>query len=545
MFKPDNPNVVLVGCGDNGLLRTTSISDNPVKWSQRRLATSQWYQDGSGNTLNQFIYHLAFHPQNANTVIASAGTRNVRPNDVGQGGLLKSNLAGAGGPEDWEIIAGGPSVVGGGTFAGLPDAMIQAFVFDVKDDRLGVFVAARNRGIYYARINTNGTLDPAFNSGEFVQITDPELTNLIPSSVGRHHNYSRLVFDPDVSTNHLYVARHWPGGGVFRLELKNDRTNFDPADCIERVDEVIRGRYTGGTEPTDFTGDKNVATDVINLLVTSTHVWAGVTSGHLPTTKDSPGENYTGGLIRWTKPTPPTPNNPNIWVIGGENKLPPSDPTSMTMAIGGLAQDPISSNIIAVTYRFSLRENNSADSDNSKLKGEDNYKLMSLWEITQNGQQLQVTRLSNSFTQHQWPDAGTMAFFPNTPDKIIMPTHGNGVWIGTYAGPPRKVAMPAESAQRDPRLPERFALHHNYPNPFNPTTIIKYDLPETEEISIAIFDVIGRKVRTLVNEQQEAGYHAVTWDGKNDEGAFAGSGLYFCRMHANNLTFVRKLTLLR
>lgn len=299
MFKPDNPNVVLVGCGDNGLLRTTNINDNPVKWSQRRLATSQWYQDGSGNTLNQFIYHLAFHPQNASTVIASAGTRNVRPNDVGQGGLLKSNLAGAGVPEDWEIIAGGPSAAGDNTFAGLPDAMIQAFVFDVKDDRRGVLVAARNRGIYYARINTNGTLDPAFNSGEFVQITDPELTNLIPSSVGRHHNYSRLVFDPDVSTNHLYVARHWPGGGVFRLELNNNRAIFDPADCIERVDEVINGRYTGSSDPGSEVSNSNVASEVINLLITSTHILAGVTCGHQM--DDATGKNYSGGLIRWAK----------------------------------------------------------------------------------------------------------------------------------------------------------------------------------------------------------------------------------------------------
>ncbi|RIK80339.1 hypothetical protein DCC62_03890 [candidate division KSB1 bacterium] len=486
-------------------------------------------------------HHLAFHPQNANTVIASAGTRNLRPNEVGQGGLLKNTLAGAGGPEDWEIIAGGPSVVGGGTFAGLPDAMIQAFVFDVKDDRRGVFVAARNRGIYYARINTDGTLDGSFNNGQFAKITDDDLDAVIPtSSAGGHHNYSRLIFDPD-NMDHLYVARHWPSGGVFRIELVSNRTNLDPTNCIVQVDEVIRGRIIGNTIRS-FSTDH--ASEVINLLVTDEHVFAGMTCGHLPSSQDSPGENYTGGLIQWAKNENPNPDQIE-WIIGGENKLPSSDPTSMTMAIGGLAQDPISSNIIAATYRFSLRENNSADSDNPKLKGEDNYKLMNLWEITSNGQQLQVTRLSNSITQHQWPDAVTMAFFPNNPDKIIMPTHGNGIWIGTYNGPPRKVVMPAESAQNDPRLPERFALHHNYPNPFNPATVIKYDLPEAGETSIAIFDVLGRKVRTLVNKQQEAGYHAVTWNGKNDKGAFVGSGLYFCRMRANNLNFVRKLTLLR
>lgn len=536
VFKPDNANVVLVGCGDNGLLRTANINDNPVKWSQRRLATSQWYQDGSGNTLNQFIYHLAFHPQNANTVIASAGTRNVRPNDVGQGGLLKSNLAGAGGPEDWGIIAGGPSVVGGGTFAGLPDAMIQAFVFDVKvgfED--GVFVTARNNGIYYGKINAAGNV-----TQNFQRIEEADLLAKIPLQrpAGENwdvqHSYSKMMFDPD-NADVLYVARHWPGGGVFRIRLNSARISSDLI-ATDGVDEVIDGRIIGNAGINiikSIVG--NEASDVINLFVTpgvSGYVFAGVTCGHRA--DDANDNNYSGGLIRWGKN-----DDAGVyqWKIGGPGGAP-----SKTIAIGGLAQDPLNSNtILATTYRFSLRANRLTSSN--KYYGEDNYKLMNLWRSIDGGETFYS--LSNSTTQHQWPDAVTMAFFPNNPDKIIMPTHGNGIWIGAYNGPPRKMVMPLDSTQSGPRLPQRFTLHLNYPNPFNPSTMIKFDLPKAIQVKLGIHDVLGRQVRLLVDGELEAGYHAKAWDGNDDKGAAVTSGLYFYRLHTSDFTQVHKMTLLR
>ena len=57
-------------------------------------------------------------------------------------------------------------------------------------------------------------------------------------------------------------------------------------------------------------------------------------------------------------------------------------------------------------------------------------------------------------------------------------------------------------------IPDVFALHQNYPNPFNPTTQIRYDLPEEQNVTIAIYDVMGRNIRTLMNVNQTAGYHS-------------------------------------
>ncbi|MCK6559484.1 T9SS type A sorting domain-containing protein [candidate division KSB1 bacterium] len=529
-FKPVDPKVVLLGCGDNGLLRTADIHERPVRWSQRRLATSQWYTS-NGNTLNQFIYHLAFHPLNSNTVLVSAGTRNLRPNDAGRGGLLQNNLAGAGGPEDWAIIAGGPSVAGGGTFAGLPDAMIHAFVFDVKDDRRGVFAGVRNHGLYYARLNADGTLDGSYNNGQFAKITDADLDAVIPtSSTGGHHYYSRLMFDPD-SADHLYVSRHWPAGGVFRIKLVSNRTNLDPANCIVQVEEVIKGRFNGAAAETGV--DTSKTAEVINLLITPTHVFAGVTGGHQA---DQDSLNYAGGLVRWEKNDVA---GRSFWKIGGPDSL---GRPGFNIAIGGLAQDPANPNtILAVTYRFGLRADRLISS--GKYRGEDNYKLMNLWQSTDGGETFSA--LPNSVTQHKWPDAVTLAFVPGMNDTLIMPTHGNGIWIGTRPdGAPKIVAQP-DSTRADDGLPKRFALHPNYPNPFNPVTVMKFDLPKATHVTLIIYDVLGRRVRTLIDEPMKAGYHAKIWDGRNHQGVSVASGVYFYRLHTTEFDKVRKLAVVK
>jgi len=86
-------------------------------------------------------------------------------------------------------------------------------------------------------------------------------------------------------------------------------------------------------------------------------------------------------------------------------------------------------------------------------------------------------------------------------------------------------------------------LMQNRPNPFNPTTTIRFVLPAREDVSLAIYDANGRLVRTLVNEVRGYGSHEVTWDGRDDEGAPAGSGVYFYRLRAGKLAQSKKMVL--
>ena len=93
--------------------------------------------------------------------------------------------------------------------------------------------------------------------------------------------------------------------------------------------------------------------------------------------------------------------------------------------------------------------------------------------------------------------------------------------------------------------PSSFRLAQSRPNPFNPTTTIAYDLPSAEQVVIRIYDTLGRQVRTLVNERQVAGFHEVIWDGRNQEGRLAGSGIYFYTLTAGDFAQSRKMTLLK
>ena len=74
-------------------------------------------------------------------------------------------------------------------------------------------------------------------------------------------------------------------------------------------------------------------------------------------------------------------------------------------------------------------------------------------------------------------------------------------------------------------VPINFELSQNYPNPFNPSTTIEYSLPKSGNVHIAIFDLLGKKVRTLISGKQQAGRYSVLWDATNDEGMTVLDGL--------------------
>jgi hypothetical protein len=82
--------------------------------------------------------------------------------------------------------------------------------------------------------------------------------------------------------------------------------------------------------------------------------------------------------------------------------------------------------------------------------------------------------------------------------------------------------------------------NQNYPNPFNPATTISYQLPESGPVALMVFDVLGRVVRTLVNQEQPAGRHTVTFDASD-----LASGVYFYRMQAAGFAQTMRLLLLR
>ena len=94
-------------------------------------------------------------------------------------------------------------------------------------------------------------------------------------------------------------------------------------------------------------------------------------------------------------------------------------------------------------------------------------------------------------------------------------------------------------------IPTVYALHQNYPNPFNPTTQVKYDLPETGDVQIMIYDLMGRKVRTLINSEQNAGFKTLQWNATNDRNEPVSAGLYLYTIQAGEFRQTKKMVLLK
>ncbi len=108
------------------------------------------------------------------------------------------------------------------------------------------------------------------------------------------------------------------------------------------------------------------------------------------------------------------------------------------------------------------------------------------------------------------------------------------------------ISSPVKVEVEKPGIPTEYALSQNYPNPFNPTTTISFDLPKQSSLILEIYNILGQKVRTLVNgEVLEAGYYKITWDGTDSKGATVGSGVYFYRVVADKFTSIKRMMLLK
>lgn len=93
--------------------------------------------------------------------------------------------------------------------------------------------------------------------------------------------------------------------------------------------------------------------------------------------------------------------------------------------------------------------------------------------------------------------------------------------------------------------PETFKLGQNFPNPFNPETTISYELPASSQVTLTIFNMKGQVIRSLVSGQMSAGFHSVVWNGKNDLGQNAASGIYLYQLKTEGFSDIKRLTLLR
>ncbi|NIW68183.1 T9SS type A sorting domain-containing protein [candidate division KSB1 bacterium] len=120
---------------------------------------------------------------------------------------------------------------------------------------------------------------------------------------------------------------------------------------------------------------------------------------------------------------------------------------------------------------------------------------------------------------------------------LFAGTHGNAVFRSAESVTSVKAVNKNEL--------QSFVLEQNYPNPFNPSTEIRFELPVERHVNLIIYNVLGRKIKTLVDEVKEAGSHSVTWDGTDENGQPVPSGVYFYRFDAGMVSGTKKMILMR
>jgi len=135
---------------------------------------------------------------------------------------------------------------------------------------------------------------------------------------------------------------------------------------------------------------------------------------------------------------------------------------------------------------------------------------------------------------------------------IGVAVKSNGPWVGRlYLDTIEQLFVPSPmsipGADLTHAQPDQFRLHPNYPNPFNPETTISYDIPAggSPMVTIQIYDVMGREVRTLVREPHHAGCYRASWNGRDDAGSNVSSGVYFYRLESEKFSMSKKMLLIR
>ena len=202
-------------------------------------------------------------------------------------------------------------------------------------------------------------------------------------------------------------------------------------------------------------------------------------------------------------------HNPNWFVSGGSGGSQNQAPTAAISASSGGGIAPIE-----ITFDAS----GSSDPEGGALS----YR----WEFGDGSTSGGIT------ASHTYSAAGTFTVTLTVTDSGGLSGQASGTVTIEAAG-----GVPIETGSE---LPEKVALRQNYPNPFNPTTRLQFDLPAASHVSLQVVDLLGRTVRTVVDEVRMAGSHEVVFDAQN-----LPSGIYLMRLEAGNEVRVRQMTLLR
>ncbi len=150
----------------------------------------------------------------------------------------------------------------------------------------------------------------------------------------------------------------------------------------------------------------------------------------------------------------------------------------------------------------------------------------------------------SSLQLYSW-GSGEWVLLGGVVDTVENTVSGSIPGAGVYGAFTSQVITDVDDEGHGEVLPYRFELSQNYPNPFNPVTSIAYSLPARSHVTIEVYNVLGQKVRTLVEETKSAGSYRIEWNGNDDVGRPVSTGVYLYRFQAGNVVQTKKMLLLK
>jgi len=172
------------------------------------------------------------------------------------------------------------------------------------------------------------------------------------------------------------------------------------------------------------------------------------------------------------------------------------------------------------------------------------------WDLIDNAQYYKVERSTDStFTENlQFNYVQTITYTDNNLENNTEYFYRVSAFLGSYwSGHSDAISVTIEyvGLADDNQIPSEYNLYQNHPNPFNPTTTLRYDLPEDGMVNITIYDMMGRRVISLVNDHQTVGYKSIQWNGKNNLGEPVSAGMYIYTIQAGDFRQTKKMVLLK
>jgi len=236
-----------------------------------------------------------------------------------------------------------------------------------------------------------------------------------------------------------------------------------------------------------------------------------------------------------------------IYVFGGSTnvlKYDPSQNSWQVLPIPYTATPPSRQDHIAVTDGEVMHVFGGEDSQGQELDDSWDYhfptntwiqKTSMPYVLTKSDAAITISqsgKLKTGTGQKVWFFGGLSDGTPIDNTLLYYPD-GDGNW-GSLA-----------SVEDIPDLPSQFRLSHNYPNPFNPTTLINYSLPNQSNVTITVYDMLGRKVHDLISYKQIAGNHTIEWNGRDNLDNLVSAGIYFYQIQAGDFVQTKKMVLLK